>query len=251
VNETFVGTHYVSGDPIGRRIRLGLPDHLLSEPMQAQPWLTVVGVVGDVRRRGPAQAVLPEVYVPQAQDSDFAREFFVVAHASGPPDDLAARLRHAVRQVDPLQPVARIVTLDRMQANSLAQPRTNLLLVGGFGLTALVLAIMGVYGLTSQSVSSRTREFGLRLALGARPSAIRRQVAGEGLAVAAVGVILGLGVSLPLARLMTGLLFGVVPTDPLVYGVVAGTLMSVVLIAAYLPARRASRTDPGEALKWE
>jgi len=251
VNETFVRTHYASGDPIGRRIRLGLPDHLPSEPAHAQPWLTVVGVVGDVRRRGPAAAVLPEVYVPQAQDNDVAREFFVVAHASGPPDDLAERLRQTVRRVDPLQPVARIVNLDRMRANSLSQPRTNLLLVGGFGLTALVLAIMGVYGLTSQSVASRAPEFGLRLALGARPSAIRRQVAGEGLAVAAVGIILGLGMSLLVARLMAGLLFGVMPTDPLVFAVVAGTLMCVVLVAAYLPARRASRTDPGEVLRWE
>jgi putative ABC transport system permease protein len=251
VNETFVRTHYGSADPIGRRIRLWLPDHLLSEPAHAQPWLTVVGVVGDVRRRGPAAAVLPEVHVPQAQDNDVAREFFVVAHASGPPDDLAGRLRQAVRRIDPQQPVARIATLDRMQANSLSQPRINLLLVGGFGLTALVLAVMGVYGLTSQSVSSRTREFGLRLALGARPSAIRRQVAGEGLAVAAVGVILGLGVSLLGARLMTSLLFGVMPTDPLVYSVVALTLTCVILVAAYLPARRASRTDPGEVLRWE
>jgi putative ABC transport system permease protein len=251
VNETFVRAHYGSGDPLGRRIRLGLPDHLLEESADAQPWLTVVGVVGDVRRRGPATAVLPEVYVPQAQDNDVAREFFLVAHASGPLADLGERLRQAVLRVDPLQPVARIVSLDRMQSNSLSQPRTNLLLVGGFGLTALVLAIMGVYGLTSHSVTSRTREFGLRLALGARPSAIRRLVAGEGLAVAAVGIILGLGVSLVGARLMAGLLFGVMPTDPLVFSAVAVTLVCVVLVAAYLPARRASRTDPGEALKWE
>jgi ABC-type antimicrobial peptide transport system permease subunit len=207
--------------------------------------------VGDVRRRGPAIPVLPEVYVPQAQDNDAAREFFVVAHASGPLDDLAQRLRQAVRRVDPLQPVARIVTLDRMQANSLSQPRTNLLLVGGFGLTALVLAIMGVYGLTSHSVTSRAREFGLRLALGARPSGIRRLVAVEGLAVAAVGVVVGLGVSLVGARLMARLLFGVTPTDPFVFTAVAVTLIWVVLVAAYLPARRASRTDPAEALKWE
>jgi putative ABC transport system permease protein len=251
VNETFVRTHYGSGDPIGGRIRLGLPDHLLEELADAQPWLTVVGVVGDVRRRGPANAVLPEVYVPQAQDNDVAREFFVVAHASGPLDDLAERFRQVVRRIDPLQPVARVVTLERMQANSLSQPRTNLLLVGGFGLAALVVAIMGVYGLTSYSVTSRTREFGLRLALGARPSAIRRLVAGEGLAVAAVGLIIGLGVSLIVARLMAGLLFGVAPTDPLVFTFVAATLMCVVLVAAYLPARRASRTDPGEVLRWE
>ncbi len=251
VNETFVRTHYGNGDPLGRRIRLGLPDHLLEESANAQPWLTIVGVVGDVRRRGPAVPVLPEVYVPQAQDNDSAREFFVVAHASGPLDDLAERLRHVVQRVDPLQPVARVVTLDRMQTNSLSQPRTNLLLVGGFGLAALVLAVMGVYGLTSHSVTSRTREFGLRLALGARPSTISRLVAGEGLAVSAVGIILGLGMSLIGARLMAGLLFGVMPTDLMVFTVVAVTLICVVLVAAYLPARRASQTDPAEALKWE
>jgi predicted permease len=251
VNETFAKTHYGTGDPIGRRIRFGPPDRLSSEAADPRPWLTVVGVVGDVRRRGPAAAVLPEVYVPQAQDVDVAREFFVVAHYGGPPADLAERLRQAVARVDPLQPVARIVNLDRMEAQALSQPRTNLLLVGGFGLTALILAVMGVYGLTSQSVSSRTQEFGLRLALGACPSAIRRQAAGEGLAVAAVGVVLGLGVSLLVTRLMTGLLFGVLPADPLVYSVVASVLICVVLVAAYLPAWRASRTDPGAVLRWE
>jgi putative ABC transport system permease protein len=251
VNETFVRTHYGDGDPLGRRIRLGPPDHLSPEAADALPWLTVVGVLGDVRRRGPAGQVLPEVYVPQTQDTDVAREFFVVTHAAGPLDDLAERFHQVVRRVDPLQPVARIVSLERMQANALSQPRTNLLLVGGFGLAALVLAVMGVYGLTSYSVTSRTREFGLRLALGARPSSIRRLVAGEGLAVAAVGLILWLGVSLIVARLMAGLLFGVAPTDPLVFTFVAATLLCVVLVAAYLPARRASRTDPGEALRWE
>jgi len=251
VNETFARTHYGNGDPIGRRIRLGLPGHLVPEPALPQPWLTVVGVVGDMRRRGAAAAVQPEVYVPQAQDNDVAREFFVVAHSSGPRADFMERLRQAVRRVDPLLPVARVVALDRMQTNSLAQPRTNLLLVGGFGLTALVLAVMGVYSLTSQSASSRTREFGLRLALGARPATIRRQAAGEGLAVAAVGIVVGLAGSLLVARLMAGLLFGVVPTDPLVYGAAAGILICAVLAAVYLPARRASRTDPGEVLRWE
>ncbi len=251
VNETFVRTHYGDADPIGRRIRLGPPDHLLAEGSYAPPWYTIVGVLGDVRRRGAATAVLPEVHIPQAQDMDVAREFFIVVHAGGPGSDVAGLLRQAVQRTDPNQPVARIVELDRMQANSLSQPRTNLLLVGGFGLTALVLAIMGVYGLISQSVATRTREFGLRLALGARPWVIRREVTRQGLTVAAAGVVGGLGVALLVTRLMSSLLFGVMPMDPLVFTVAAAALMCAVLVAAYLPARRASRADPAEVLRWE
>jgi putative ABC transport system permease protein len=251
VNETFVRTYYGDADPIGRRIRLGPPDQLLTEGSYSPPWYTIVGVLGDVRRRGAATAVLPEVYIPQSQDMDVAREFFVVVHTGGFASDVAGALRQAVQRIDPNQPVARIVKLDRMQAASLSQPRTNLLLVGGFGLTALVLAIMGVYGLISQSVTTRTREFGLRLALGARPWTIRREVTRQGLTVAAAGVIGGLGVALLVTRLMSSLLFGVGPMDPLVFTAAAAALVGAVLAAAYLPARRASRANPAEVLRWE
>ncbi len=251
VNETFVRTHYGDAEPIGRRIRLAPPDHLLSESLYAPPWYTIIGVVGDVRRRGLATAVLPEVYIPQTQDMDVAREFFVVVHGSGSRDALADALRRAVADVDPSQPVARVVNLERQYADSLSQPRTQLLLVGGFGLAALLLAVMGVYGLTSQSVSMRTREVGLRLALGARPSVIRGEVTREGAAIALVGVAIGLGGSLLVMRLLRGLLFGVTPADPLVFGSVAVILICLVLVAAYLPAKRASRTDPAEVLRSE
>jgi ABC-type antimicrobial peptide transport system permease subunit len=123
--------------------------------------------------------------------------------------------------------------------------------VAGFGLAALILAVMGVYGLTRRSVPARTREFGLRLALGARPSVIRGEVAWEGVAVALTGIAVGVGISLLVTRLLRSLLFGVAPTDPLVYGGVAVMLTGVVVLAAYLPARRASRTDPAEVLRWE
>jgi putative ABC transport system permease protein len=251
VNETFVQTHYGGVDPIGRRIRLAAPDPLLSDPRYAPPWYTIVGVVGDVRRRGLATAVLPEVYIPQAQDMDVAREFFVVVHAGGSRGALADALRRAVRRVDPSQPVARVLNLEQQYSDSLAQPRTNLLLVSGFGLAALVLAVLGVYGLTAQWVSARTREFGLRLALGARPSVIRGEVTREGTAVALSGIAAGLVGSVLVMRLLRSLLFGVGPTDPLVLGSVAVALTCAVVVAAYLPARRASQTDPAEALRWE
>jgi ABC-type antimicrobial peptide transport system permease subunit len=125
------------------------------------------------------------------------------------------------------------------------------LLVGGFGLTALILALMGVYGLVAHSVSMRSREFGVRLALGAHPTHIRRQVAMEGLTVSAVGVVVGLGVALAVTRLMESLLFGVTPTDPLAFSAVAVALFCVVLLAAYIPTRRLTRLDPAEALRWE
>jgi predicted permease len=251
VNQTFVETHYADGEPIGRRIRLGLPDHLLGEEDGAQPWYTIVGVLGDVRRRGPTTAVQPEVYISQRQDMDVAREFYIVVHTTEPLGRLTAELRQAVWRIDPQQPVSWLRSLDSLRARSLLQARVNALLVGGFGLTALILALTGVYGLVAHSVSLRIREFGVRLALGAHPTQIRRQVVREGLAVSAVGVVLGLGVALAVTHLMESLLFGVAPTDPLAFSAVAATLFGVVLLAAYIPTRRLTLLDPAEALRWE
>ena len=127
--------------------------------------------------------------------------------------------------------------------------RLNALLVGGFGCTALILALIGIYGLMSHSVSMRAREYGVRLALGARPGDIRRAAVSEGLRVAAVGVALGLGVAFATTRLMDSLLFGVAAVDPLVFGAVAVTLFCVLLLAAYAPTRRLLQLDPAEALR--
>jgi putative ABC transport system permease protein len=251
VNETFVEAHYPDGEPLGRRIRLGPPDHLLSAQDVAQPWYTIVGVLGDVRRRGPATAVQPEVYIPQRQDMDVAREFYLVVHASSSRADLVAELRQAVWRIDPQQPVSWVRSLDALMAGSLLQARVNTLLVGGFGLTAIVLALMGIYGLVTQSISLRGREFGVRLALGAHAAQIRRQVTGEALTVSAIGLVVGLGVALAVTRLMENLLFGVTPTDPLAFGAVAVALCCVVLAAAYLPTKRLTKLDPADALRWE
>jgi predicted permease len=249
VNETFAQTHYGGGSPIGRRIRLGLPDHLLTAGEEPQPWYTIVGVLGDVRRRGPQNAVLPAVYIPQRQDMDVAREFFIVVHAGASTG--SDELREAIWRVDPKQPVSWIYSLDYLRASSLLQARVNTLLVGGFGLTALILALMGVYGLVSQSVARRTREFGVRLALGANPADIRRQVTWEGLAVSAAGVLFGLGVAFAVTRVMESLLFGIKGTDPLTFALAAVALLGIVALAAYLPTRRVNRLDPVEALRWE
>lgn len=251
VNQRFVDTHYRSEDPIGRRIRLDVPDHLLSpEREDVPPWYTIVGVVGDVRL-GLAAEPQPEIIIPQRQDMDVAREFLIVVHATHPPAGFADVLRQTVWGVDPEQPVPWVRPLDDMRATSISRQRLNLLLVGAFGLTALVLAVMGVYGLVAYSFSARTQEIGLRLALGAQPADVLRQFTGQGLRVSVLGVAIGLALSFLTARGMESVLFGITARDSLSFTVAPGLLLFAALLASFLPALRASRLDPVEALRYE
>jgi predicted permease len=251
VNQRFVDTHYRGEDPIGRRIRLDVPDHLLPpEREDVPPWYTIVGVVGDVRL-GLAAEPQPEVIIPQLQDKDVAPEFLIVVHAVHPPAGYADVLRQTVWDIDPEQPVPWVRTLDDMRAASISRQRLNLLLVGVFGLTALALAVMGVYGLVAYSFSARTQEIGLRLALGALPSRVLAQFLGQGLRVSVVGVAIGLVLSLLTARGMESVLFGITARDSLSFTVAPGLLLVAALLASFLPALRASRSDPLEALRYE
>ena len=250
VNESFVQTHLPHQDPLGQRLRLGAPDHLLPQVRGPDvPWYTIVGVVEDVRRGSLAGQVQPEVIVNQRQHWGLALEFFSVVRTALPLKAVAGPIRQAVLGVDPNQSVAWVRTMDTVYSNLLAQPRFNALLVGGFGLTALLLSVIGIYGLMANAVRTRTREMGLRMALGARPGSVMMQVVRQGVLASGIGIVIGLALSPVLARFMGGLLFGVEPMDPTTYLLVVLVVFWVGVVAAILPSRRAVRLDPSVALR--
>jgi putative ABC transport system permease protein len=175
----------------------------------------------------------------------------IVVRTAGDPAALGPQVRGAVYKVDPEQPVSRMMTLEQLVSNSVAKPRFSLLLLGLFAVLALVLSIIGIYGITSYSVSQRTREVGLRMALGAEPKGIVQMIVGETGLLAGLGIVIGLAAAYALSRVMASLLYGVAATDPVTFVSVALGLALVALIAAYLPGRRATRVSPVVALRTE
>lgn len=252
VNEAFVRAHLPEQDPVGQRLRLAAPEHLLPEGQDNEnPWYTIVGVVGDVRRWNLATDALPEVFIQQRQHTGLALEFYVVVHTTLPTDAVADPMRKAVLDADPDQPVAWIRSMDSMYSAMVAQPRFNAALVAAFGVTALILALIGVYGMMANAVSARTREIGLRMALGARQQQLLKQVAGKGVLASMVGVGIGLLAAFVLTRLMGRLLFGVEPLDPATFLVVTISVLLVATAAASVPSWRATKLDPTVALREE
>jgi putative ABC transport system permease protein len=248
VDEVLARQVFGGEDPLGRRIKLGAADG-------PSPWLEVVGVVRAVRESPLAPAV-PELYLPLRQIPAGIAPFVatgltLAVRTAGDPAPLAPALRTAVRAVDPDQPVFNVATLDELLSGSRADRRFQLALLGLFAAFALFLASLGLYGVVSQHAGERTRELGLRLALGARRGDVLRLVLRQGLGPVAVGIALGLAASAAVSRLLAGLLFGVGPADPLTFAGMALLLAGVALLAAYLPARQAMRLDPLAALRHE
>jgi predicted permease len=210
---------------------------------------TVIGVVADVRDYGGATPVQPTVYLAHAQ---FPVGFATIAVRTGDaaPGVIDA-LRGIVADLDPNLPIFRVRTMDQLSADAVAQPRVYLLLLSLFAAVAVLLAALGIYGVLMHAVAQRTREIGIRLALGARRSEVIRLVVLQALGVALAGLALGLVAAAGATRLMTGLLFHIAPTDGPTYAVVAVALFAVAVVASYLPARRAARIDPVKALKYE
>jgi ABC-type antimicrobial peptide transport system permease subunit len=186
------------------------------------------------------------VYIAARQWGDLGLVY--VARADGEPAALPAAMRAAIREVDRDLPVARLALTPDVIARVVAPERFNTMLLAIFGGVALVLATVGLYGVMAFLVSQRTREIGIRLALGGRPGQVLAHLLGEGFQLAAIGIVAGLGVALALARAVQTLLFGITPTDPLTYAAIAALLLVVALVASYLPARRALRVDPVQAL---
>ena len=209
------------------------------------PWTTVVGVVGTVKYLGVDAPDQGTVYWPI---SDGDRNRFILIR-SDRPSALAAPLRQALRELDPNLALTGVFTVDDLVTNSLATPRYLTVLVGAFGAAALALSLVGIYGVMTYFVQQHRRDIGIRLALGGDPSHVGRLVIGQGLAVVAIGVALGLGTTFFTSKIISSVLFGVSPTDPLTLVAVPGVLIAVAIVACALPARRASMVDPAEVLR--
>jgi putative ABC transport system permease protein len=235
--------HYWPTGAIGKRFRPGTG---ASDTTQ-NPWITVVGVVADMRRTGVDKPVRDEAFLPMAQTGS-PRQFLMI-RTDRDPLAFVERVRRIVRDIDPTQPIADVQTMEQVLSSQVAQRRFGMTLVGAFGVLALILAVIGAYGVTSYLVTQRTREIGIRMALGADAPRVSRMVVRDGMRVAGIGVFIGLVIALFTTRLASGLLYGVSPRDPLTLTVVVAILLGVTGLANYLPARRASRVDPLIALR--
>ncbi|MEE8586144.1 MAG: FtsX-like permease family protein [Acidobacteriota bacterium] len=242
VNQALVRLHFPSQDPLGKRIRLGRLG-------QNAPWSVIVGVAGDVRHNDMRDRPRPEAYLPYAQYP--ALQMTLAISSAHPPKELAAAVRAEMRAFAPEQPVFNLQPLQAMLSRSLFALSFPMRLTAIFAGVALTLAAVGLYGVISFLVGQRPREYGLRMALGARRSDILRMVMGQGLGLVLGGLALGLAGALAAARLLESLLFGVTPADPLTFAAVAALLAAVALAACFIPARRATCVDPQSALRCE
>lgn len=241
VSESFATT-FLDGSAMGERVRFS--DH--------EPWLEIVGVVGDVRNFGLKEEIRPMAYFPMVMEGvarqDLGR-MVVVARTDGDPTSLAPGVRRIVTAVDPRVPITDTRTMREVVSASMADTSFTMALLGIAAGVALLLGAVGIYGVIAYVVSQRTREIGVRMALGARAGDVRGMVVRQGLRVTVLGVALGMVGAFALTRVMATLLFGVTATDPVTFGLVPTLLASVALLASYLPARRASLIDPTEALR--
>ncbi|HEX8139652.1 MAG TPA: ABC transporter permease [Pyrinomonadaceae bacterium] len=242
INETLAHNFFGGEDALGRRIKIGAPG-------SPRPWMLITGIVRDVKSSGLDAEVMPEMYRPYSQNPGEAMT--IVARTKGEPSSSLAAVRREVLGVDRDQPVYNMSTMKQLLTESVAQRRLSMLMLGAFSLIALVLAGVGIYGVTAYMVAQRTHEIGIRLALGARRQDILKLVVGQGMVLSLTGVGLGVLAALALTRFLSSLLYGVSATDPLTFASIALLLSLVALAACYIPARRAMRVDPMEALRYE
>jgi putative ABC transport system permease protein len=243
INQTLARRDFPGEDPIGKRISFATNER--GEPL----WFQIVGVTADVRNLNLKQEPEPDFFATYSQTSPTGLSF--VIRSAVEPEQLAAAAREAVRQIDPQQPVTEVRALEQVVYETIAQPRFNLLLLGAFAGVALLLAAAGIYGVLSYTVTQRTQEIGVRLALGARAGDVLRLIIGQGMKLALLGVGLGLAGALALTRWLENLLFGVNARDPLTFALLALMLVAVALLACWIPARRATKVDPMVALRRE
>jgi putative ABC transport system permease protein len=243
VNQTMAKQHWPNQDPIGKRIRRA------GEEKDKKPWFTVIGVVADVRQAGPREPVQAMIYfAPSAPGDDEFRSLSYVIR--GPQAATQAEaIRRAVRALDADLPIASIRTMKEIVDESMVQFSFTMLTLGIAAAVALVLGAVGLYSVLSYAVSLRTREIGVRLALGAAPSRVLRSVVSRGAAISLVGLVIGAAGAFALTRLLRSLLFETAPLDPLTFAAMAAVLLVVALLASYLPARRAAAISPMESMK--
>jgi predicted permease len=243
INETMAKLHFPGESAIGHRMRFSI---------DTVTWRTIVGVVRDVRERGYQLAMKPGVYVPYEQDTDtWALPDSLVIRTKTDPASLTSAVRSVIQKVDPEQPIAAVSTMDDILARDVADRRQQMTLLTAFAALALLLASLGLYGLLAYTVSQRSRELGLRMALGASAGQVIRSVVARGLALAAAGLAIGFAGAFALSRTLNRILYGVAANDPGTYAAVALLLTLIVAAACYVPARRASRIDPLTVLREE
>jgi putative ABC transport system permease protein len=239
INETAAKQFYPGEDPIGKRLKIwwNIPE------------VEIIGVARDIRHAELQSKPEPCVFLANSQVPSYIASLLV--RTSGDPLAMIGAVKEQIRSVDPEQGVAQVETMEDLIAASVARPKLQTLLLGAFGVIALVLACVGIYGVIAYSVVQRIREIGVRMALGAAPQSILALVLRQGLGLTAAGVAAGLIASIALTRYLQTLLFEVKPTDPLVVGAVTALVLAVAALACWVPARRATRVDPVVVLRQE
>jgi len=254
VNQAFATKYWPQGDPIGQRVTIGKG----LGPQFEEPPRKIVGLVGNVRETGLQGVEEPAMYIPESQVTDGLTKFANsviplswVIQTAVDPSSLSAAIQREIQSVDSQLAASKVRTMDQVISESTARQNFNMLLLTIFAVLALLLAAIGIYGLMSYTVEQRTQELGIRMALGAGRGDMLKLVVRQGMLLSSIGVAIGLGASFGLNRLLGNLLFGVKATDPFTYAAVAAILISVALLATYIPARRTTRIDPLIALRYE
>jgi predicted permease len=237
INETMAKQYWPNEDPLGRQLRI-FGDAVPRE---------IVGIARDIKYNFLGEDPTPYLYLPLEQN--YSAQVVVQVRAAGDPDALLGTVRRELQQLEPTMPLLNVDTYRSVFSQSLWAPRMGAWLLGIFASLALMLAAIGLYGVMAYAVSQRRRELGIRLALGARRQDVRNMVVRQGVLLAAVGVVIGLGIAFALARLVTNLLYGVNGHDPLTFAIIPIVLLAVAVLATYIPASRASRVDPVDALR--
>jgi predicted permease len=240
INESMARAFWPHEDPVGKRLKFG-----------DENWRTIVGIVGDVHHHGLGIAPAPEMYIPWGQVPNVEVRPIIVVRSVIEPASLASGLRKAVSEVDSEVPMDQVATMNQLVSGSVGESRFRTTVISLFALLALFVACVGLYGVMSYLVSQRTREFGIRMAVGATHSSVFLLVLGQGAKLAVLGVAIGLAATALLGRFITSLLYGVTPLDAATLAGVSILLSGVALVASYIPARRAANADPMESLRYE